>query len=40
MALHHKWDVKNGFPYMLQFFSRISDDLGGMGDFKLKSAEK
>ena len=30
MALCHKWDVKNGFTYVLQFFSLISDGLGGM----------
>ena len=29
-ALYHKWDVKNGFAYVLQFFSLISDDLGGV----------
>ena len=27
MALYHKWDVKNGFVYVLQFFSLISDGL-------------
>ena len=31
MALYHKWDVKNGFGYVLQFFSLISDGLGGVG---------
>ena len=30
MALYHKWDVKNGFAYVLQFFSLISDGLGGV----------
>ena len=30
MALHHKWNVKNGFAYVLQFFSLISDGLGGV----------
>ena len=30
MALYHKWDVKNGFTYVIQFFSLISDDLGGV----------
>ena len=25
MALYHKWDVKNYFAYVLQFFSLISD---------------
>ena len=29
-ALYHKWDVKNGFTYVLQFFSIISDGLGGV----------
>ena len=27
MALCHKWDVKNDFVYVLQFFSLISDGL-------------
>ena len=30
MALYHKVDVKNGFAYELQFFSLISDGLGGV----------
>ena len=30
MALYQKWDVKNGFPFVLQFFSLISDGLGGV----------
>ena len=30
MALCHKWDVKNDFAYVLQFFSLISDDLGSV----------
>ena len=30
MALYHKWDVKNGFVYVLQFLSLISDSLGGV----------
>ena len=30
MALYHKWYVKNGFAYVLQFFSLISDGLGGV----------
>ena len=30
MALYHKWDVKNGFAYVLQFFSLISEGLGGV----------
>ena len=33
MALYHKWDVKNDFAYVLQFFSLISDSLGGVIDF-------
>ena len=28
MALYHKWDVRNGFAYVLQFFSLIFDGLG------------
>ena len=27
MALYHKWDVKNEFAYVFQFFSLISDGL-------------
>ena len=30
MALYHEWDVKNGFTYVLTFFSLISDGLGGV----------
>ena len=30
MALYHKWDVKNDFAYVLQFFSLISGGLGGV----------
>ena len=30
MALCHKWDVKNDFVYVLQFFSLISDSLGSV----------
>ena len=30
MALHHKWDIKNDFPYVLKFFSLISDSLGSV----------
>ena len=30
MASYHKWDVKNGFDFVLQFFSHISDGLGGV----------
>jgi hypothetical protein len=30
LALYHKWDVKNGFAYLLTFFSLISDGLGGV----------
>ena len=33
MALYDKWDVKNGFTYVLQFFSLISDGLGGVPHF-------
>ena len=39
MALCHKWDVKNDFAYVLQFFSLISDSLGSVHcvDFGLHS---
>ena len=30
MPLYCKWDVKNDFAYVLQFFSLISDSLGGV----------
>ena len=30
MALYHKWDVKNDFVYVLQFFLLISDSLGSV----------
>ena len=30
LALCHKWDVKNDFAYVLQFFSLISDGLGSV----------
>ena len=30
MAFYHKWDFKNGIPYVLQFLSLISDSLGGV----------
>ena len=30
MALYHKWDVKNDFAYVLQFYSLISDSLGSV----------
>ena len=33
MALYHKWDVKNDFAYVLQFFSLISDSLGSVISF-------
>ena len=35
MALDHKWDVKNDFAYVLQFFSLISDSLGSVRYFIL-----
>ena len=28
--MYHKWDVKNDFAFLLQFFSIISDNLGGV----------
>ena len=30
MTLYQKWDVKNGFVFVLQFFSLISNCLGGV----------
>ena len=30
IALYHKWDVKNNFAYVLQFFSLNSDGLIGV----------
>ena len=30
IVLYHKWDVKNDFAYMLQFFSLIFDGLGSV----------
>ena len=30
MALYHKWDVKNDFAYVLQFFSLIYDSLASV----------
>ena len=32
MAFYHKWDVKNGLAYVLQFFSLISVGLGGVNE--------
>ena len=32
MALYRKWDVKNGFAFVLQIFSLISDGLGGVNE--------
>ena len=40
MASYHKWDVKNGFAYVLQFFSLICDGLGGVPDFVTGKDEK
>ncbi len=39
MALYHKWDVKNDFAYVLQFFSLISDGLGGVKQLTFWSKE-
>ena len=36
----YKWDVKNGFAYVLQFFSLISDSLGGVSCFNQGPMEK
>ena len=30
MIFYHKWDVKNDFACVLQFFSLISDSLGSV----------
>ena len=38
MALYHKWDVKNGFAYVLQFFSLIFDSLGGVVQLRYNGA--
>jgi hypothetical protein len=34
MAFYDKWDVKNDFAYVLQFFSLISDGLGSMHGYQ------
>ena len=33
IALCHKWNVKNDFAYVPQFFSLISDGLGSVCDY-------
>ena len=38
MALYHKWDVKNGFAFVLQFFSLISYGLGGVLSLDLEAS--
>ena len=40
MALYQKWDVKNDFAYVLQFFSPISDSLGSVGFLGQKTGQK
>ena len=40
MASYHEWNVKNGFAYVLQFFSIICDGLGGVPDFVTGKDEK
>ena len=30
MALYHKWGVKTGFTFALQFFMLYADSLGGV----------
>ena len=37
IVLCHKWDVKNDFAYVLQFFSLISDVLDSVKDLLFKS---
>ena len=34
----HKWDVKNGFAYVLTFFSLISDGLGSVSYIPLNGS--
>jgi hypothetical protein len=34
MALYHKWGVKTGFAFALQFFMFFSDSLGGVTNVK------
>ena len=34
MALYHKWGLKTGFIFALQFFMLISDSLGGMSSHR------
>ena len=33
MALNHKWGVKTGLAFALQFFMLISDSLGGVSTY-------
>ena len=33
----HNWDVQNGFNYVLQFFSLISDGVGGVSSGYLQT---
>ena len=40
MALYHKWDVKNVFAYVLQFFSLISNGLGGVTMYKKRLSDQ
>ena len=40
MASYHKWDVKNGLAYVLQFFSLICYGLGGVPNFVTGKDEK
>ena len=40
MALNHNWDVKNGFAFVLQFFSLISDGLDGVNGGWLAGRKK
>ena len=37
MALYHRWDVKNGFTFVLQVFSLIFDGLGGVKGLQTRS---
>ena len=39
MALSHKWDVKNDFAYVLQFFPLIFDGLGSVTFWGLRDSK-
>ena len=37
--MDHKWDVKNGFGYVLTFFSLISDSIGGVSNIEISRSD-